>query len=98
MQHSEVRRSHDVTASLIVVIPARRHMSVICDKDVEKRELNHDDDWLVMRYFECGRFVRGLQLGHTVFHLPSCSVGPGYKYIRSDGLVPEFMKPGVIET
>jgi hypothetical protein len=154
---TELRRSS-------FVIPATRNVSVICDKDVERQDLqtidslamalssrlsctvvallNHDDDWLVMRYFECGHFVGGLQVGHTGFSLrgsfsqlrrllnprasliglflalvrpvvvqldrhkelarildlPPCSVGLGYKYIRSDGLVPEFMKLGVIET
>jgi hypothetical protein len=31
--------------------------------------LNHDDDWLVFRLFERGRFVGGLEVGHTPLSL-----------------------------
>jgi hypothetical protein len=31
--------------------------------------LNHDDDWLVFRLFERGRFVGGIEVGHTPLSL-----------------------------
>jgi hypothetical protein len=31
--------------------------------------LNHDDDWLVFRLFDRGRFVGGLEVGHTPLSL-----------------------------
>jgi hypothetical protein len=31
--------------------------------------LNHDDDWLVLRYFNSGKYVGRLQIGHTPISL-----------------------------
>jgi hypothetical protein len=37
--------------------------------------LNHDDDWLVFRLFDRGRFVGGLQVGHTPLSLRGSVAG-----------------------
>lgn len=45
--------------------------------------LNHDDDWLVIRLFDEGRFVGGLEVGHTPLSLRGSvrklrdTLGPG---------------------
>lgn len=31
--------------------------------------LNHDDDWLIFRLFDSGRFIGGVQVGHTPISL-----------------------------
>lgn len=121
--------------SLALTLSARLRCAVVV-------LLNHDDDWLVFRYFDGGRFVGGLQVSHTglslrgsparlrkllspdasllelflalvkpvvlqldrhkalarILDLPTNSVGIGYRYIRSDGLVQDLIKQGAIET